>query len=214
MTQQERWDQLHSGHAPQNPCDDAWLDRYMPFLRDKKAGKVLDLGCGAGDNASRLCKDGFQVIACDFSRAALRRLVERCRQAAFFCFDMSGEWPVEIKDMDAIIASLSTHYFSWADTCALYTRIFDALSEGGYFIFRVNSKEEYRRKDRPYVTRALEADYYALSDGSVKRYFDIATMARLLRPFQIIECRETVSAYHGLQKHCIEGIATKARSLP
>jgi SAM-dependent methyltransferase len=42
-----------------------------------KPCKVLDIGCGTGDNAIWLAQQGFEVVACDFSETAIRQAREK-----------------------------------------------------------------------------------------------------------------------------------------
>ena len=48
------------------------LEDDMKFF--SKSGKILDIACGDGRNATFLGKLGYQVIGVDFSRVALQRL--------------------------------------------------------------------------------------------------------------------------------------------
>lgn len=55
-----------------NPHLVDWLDRA-----DASPRRVLDVGCGYGDNAAELARRGFQVTAFDVSKAAISRARER-----------------------------------------------------------------------------------------------------------------------------------------
>src|SRR5579862_6819374 len=48
-----------------------------------RPGRALDLACGAGRNALYLAELGWQVVAVDSSRAAIRLLRERAAAAGF-----------------------------------------------------------------------------------------------------------------------------------
>ena len=47
--------------------------------------KVLDIGCGTGDNAAWLAQKGFQVVATDSSDMALAKAKEKAAAAGFAC---------------------------------------------------------------------------------------------------------------------------------
>jgi SAM-dependent methyltransferase len=49
---------------------------------DLLPGRVIDLGCGEGDNAIFLAQHGFQVTAVDFSPAAIAKAKTKARDAA------------------------------------------------------------------------------------------------------------------------------------
>ena len=70
------------------------------------------------------------------------------------------------------------------------------LGIGGYFIFRVNSKKEYEYKNKANVVDMVEKDFYVLSDGVTKRYFDIDSISQLMGGFSVIQINEDSSGYH------------------
>jgi len=47
--------------------------------------KALDIGCGTGDNAIWLSKQGFMVIGCDLSEIAIEKAKEKASQANVKC---------------------------------------------------------------------------------------------------------------------------------
>jgi len=125
------------------------------------------------------------------------------------CFDMTQGLPISDKNIGAILASLSTHYFILNETRNLYKNIYDLLEESGYFIFRVNSVKEYIHNEKEDITETIEENYYRLKSGAVKRYFDISTMRDLLQGFKIIDITEGDFVYFGNKKYFIDGIAQK-----
>lgn len=214
MGQQALWDGRYRRIREQagEGVDDPWLDAFLPSLRPRGDGTALDLGCGAGGNARRLLAEGFSVQAGDFSAEAISLLSQRAPAISAFRFDMTGPWPAAIGPVDVIVASLSTHYFPWAKTQALYRRIHDALLPGGLFVLRVNSVKELSQRDAPLVKEALEADYYLLEDGSTKRYFRPETLAPLLEGFAVLHLAEGASDYHGHRKHYVQALVKRAES--
>jgi SAM-dependent methyltransferase len=149
------------------------------------------------------------VIACDFSKIATEFVRNACPEIEARCLDMIQDFPDDIVDAGAVIASLSTHYFTLADTVKLYQNIWDALKPGGYFILRVNSKKEFEYNDKAHVQHQIEEDYYQLDDGTTKRYFDVDSLTALLDGFSIIEIKDNSSGYHGREKYYVECAARK-----
>jgi SAM-dependent methyltransferase len=174
-----------------------------------KSYPVVDLGCGRGHYSMLLAEQGYEVIACDFSETAIQFVKGACPSIETRCFDMISEFPSDVMNVGTVIASLSTHYFSLNDTIKLYQNISDILRPGGYFLFRVNSKQELSEKDKPHIQHMIEPDYYKLDDGITKRYFDAASVSELLDGFSVITMQSSSSVYHGNTKHYIECLAQK-----
>ena len=208
MEQKTIWDNRYSNRS-NIPKDTEWIEKYSKYLNTKKNYTVVDLGCGKGVNSIYLKNQGFNVIACDFSPVAINFINETYPSIQTRCFDMINEFPNDIKNIGIVLASLSTHYFSFDDTTQLYSNIRNMLEPTGYFVFRVNSKKEFEINNKAYVAGTIEKDYYTLSDGSVKRYFDIDSISTFLKGFSIVKINESACGYHGQEKHFIEGVAQK-----
>lgn len=207
MSQANIWNHVFERGAPGESDD--WISRYEAYLSGARSGNLLDLGCGGGENALRLSARGFHVLACDVSDVALARLRERCASIATYCFDMARlPWPIEAGGIGVVLASLSTHYFTAADTQAVYDAIYGVLQPGGHLIFRVNDAREYERH-RADVVEELEAGYYRMRGGFTRRFFDMDAVRRLLARFELIELNQAESEYHGHRKYFIEGVARK-----
>ena len=208
MEQKAIWDNRYSS-STDIPKNTEWIEKYSKYFNTKKNCTVVDLGCGKGVNSIYLKEQGFDVIACDFSPVAIKSINETHPSIQTRCFDMIKTFPNDIKNAGIVLASLSTHYFSFDNTVKLYNNIQNMLEPTGYFIFRVNSKKEFENNNKDFATDMIEKDYYILSDGSTKRYFDIDSISTFLKGFSIIKINESTSGYHGKEKHFIEGVAQK-----
>ncbi len=211
MPQIDIWNQRFSAIPCKADCSrEVWISKYDQYFLEKKSTAMIDLGCGRGQNSQYLYKNGFNIVACDFSPIVLEQIKAANKSIATKCFDLTQEYPIPKGSIGCVLVSLSTHYFSIEDTKLVYRHIFDILENGGYFIFRVNSLREYSENDKDEVVSKIEDDYYLLRDGVTKRYFSMESIAGFLRDFRIIELKEDSFLYYGNQKHCIEGIAQKS----
>jgi SAM-dependent methyltransferase len=102
-----------------NPKDDLsiFLSPSPSLLRFKQGllslppGPFLDLGCGFGRNAIALAGWGLSVIAMDRDFERLVRLKnasgcllhEKNRNLQVACADFSGEWPIALASLSAIV---------------------------------------------------------------------------------------------------------------
>jgi len=212
MEQQEIWNKRYDKRIPEIDLsiEDIWIKKYDKYFAEKREQTIIDLGCGSGINSYYLYAEGYNIIACDFSPAAIKIIKKNNAEINTMCFDMIQDIPVYNQNIGVVLASLSTHYFTLNQTKTLYKNIYNLLEKSGYFIFRVNSVKEYLYKDRNNAAENIEENYYRLKNGSVKRYFDISAMRNLLKDFEIIEINESNFVYFGNKKYFIDGIAQKS----
>ncbi|MFT3816421.1 MAG: methyltransferase domain-containing protein [Rubrivivax sp.] len=158
---------------------DPWLRRWLPLLRDTAVPHpVLKIGCGIGDDTATLAGAGLSVVGFDLSEAAVAAARLRVPAASLDCSDLRDPFPVAHGSAGAIVASLSLHYFPWAETVGLVERIRLTLRHSGLLLCRLNSTEDrhFGAEGHP----EIEPHFY-LVDGQPKRFFDEADVDRLFR---------------------------------
>lgn len=114
-----------------------WLAPFIEAV--SSAGpRVLDLGCGQHyADALFLVESGFAVFACD------RVLASPPVPAVHpFTADISQPLPVRTAAVDAVLASLSLHYFPWATTIDICEEIYRVVRPGGLLLLRVNADDD------------------------------------------------------------------------
>lgn len=156
---------------------DPWLERWLATLRQSAAGRpVLEIGCGTGADTATLVGAGLPVVAFDLSAAAVAATRLRVPQATVRCQDVRDPFPLAEGEAGAVVASLTLHYFPWAETVDLLQRIRRTLAPGGLLLCRLNSTEDrhFGAQGHPMI----EANYY-LVDGQPKRFFDEDGIDRL-----------------------------------
>ena len=154
-----------------------WLKRWLPLVAERTDGQpVLELGCGGGRDTATLAEAGHRVIAVELSADAVARARERVPSAEIHCQDIRASFPVGDSSVGVVIASLSLHYFSWAETCLLVKRVRRALRPDGVLLCRLNSTNDHHfgASDHPPI-----AENYYLVVGEPKRFFDRAAVDRL-----------------------------------
>src|SRR5205085_9004329 len=74
--------------------DDEWTSAFIPILLQSHAHRVLDLGCGTGNDLLRLARAGFAGIGLDYSRQAILAAYHRqIPHASFVLGDMACGLP-------------------------------------------------------------------------------------------------------------------------
>ncbi|MBK1880209.1 class I SAM-dependent methyltransferase [Pelagicoccus mobilis] len=182
-----------------------WLDSWLQSA-DGQSRQALDLGCGFGIDTEGLLKAGFEVTSVDFAIEALKHSRARNPQATHIQRDLSEGIGHFEKSFSLVVANLSLHYFSKAQTERIVSGIHDALTEGGLFIFRVNSKEDKN------FGAAVDSPDWALIDvgGVQKQFFNEPMIDELLENrFEIVSLEQLDTDRYTKTKKLIECVARK-----
>ena len=120
---------------------DAWY-AYLKTFGIK--GKVLELGCGTGNFTSRLCKDGYDVMAVDLSAEMLNVASRKCnvRRPLLIKADMQEFLPPTMVDT-VLVACDGVNYLK--EPNKLFSKVYSYLASDGVFIFDVST--EYKLKN-------------------------------------------------------------------
>lgn len=98
--------------------------------------RVLDVGFGTGEIASRLYERGYQVYGQDFSPEMLRAAQARMPQAELYQGDFTQGLHRELtcRRYDAIIATYALHHMQPAAQTAFIRTLLNLLEEGGMLL--------------------------------------------------------------------------------
>lgn len=112
--------------------------RYFGIPKDeRKEIKILDLGCGGGNNSMFLAENGFDVYGIDGSESAIecckKRFVERGLTGTFDVADFS-ELPFEDGFFDCAVDRESVYANNYSDIENTINQVYDKLKPGGIFI--------------------------------------------------------------------------------
>jgi SAM-dependent methyltransferase len=150
--------------------NDPWLNRWIPLIRERAgSGLVMEIGCGHGADTVTLVNEGISVFAFDLSLAAVAVAKLRAPSANIERRDIREPFPKQLTGLGVVIASLSLHYFSWAETKTLVERIRSTLRPSGVLLCRLNSTLDHNFGATGHPE--IEPNYF-LVDGEPKRFFD------------------------------------------
>jgi SAM-dependent methyltransferase len=157
--------------------DDAWLQRWLPLLREHTGEQcVLELGCGNGRDTAVLQATGLRVVAIDRSPAALAEARQSVPGATFIESDLCAPLPIDTSQVGAIVASLSLHYFDWRTTRAIVEHLRVCLTPNRPLLCRVNSTRDVHHGSTGHPS--IEPGYFRVGDRT-KRFFDRADLLKL-----------------------------------
>jgi len=182
----ERYTRYRRGQATYR--NDPWLAPYRVHLETGQPAPILELGCGRGFDAWYLTNLGWPVIATDFSVEALHIARQAAPAATFLQLNLRDGLPFPPETFQVIIASLSLHYFYWAQTQIIISHIHHCLRVGGLLLVRLNSTKDTNHGATGHP--AVEPNCF-LVNGELKRFFDRPDLDRLFqRGWKLLEIEE------------------------
>lgn len=109
------------------------------ILKNKKTGKVLDLGCGEGGNSIKLSSLGFDVTCVDISKTAIQKIREEAKKRKIslkaICEDISNYKINEYHDV--VIMTGVFHFFPKRVALALLNNVKNKTRSSGLNILDV-----------------------------------------------------------------------------
>ena len=110
------------------------FDQFVKLLKERKAKRILDLGCGTGRHTMALAKLGFDVYGIDISKNALavcrKRLAEDHLRAEVILGDMYQTLPYQDNFFDGLISTNALHHALVKDIKKLIGEIERILKPG------------------------------------------------------------------------------------
>ncbi|WP_261301625.1 class I SAM-dependent methyltransferase [Paenibacillus andongensis] len=173
---------------------DSWLKSYLPILHERGFKKVLEIGCGSGNDTRFLDSNGFIVTATDFSEVAVSIIKNNIPSVQILHHDTQDKFPFEDDGFEFIVAGLSLHYFDKNLLNQILSEVRRMLCDKGLFLIRLNSVN----------------DEDAQKEHVIDRYFySVESCRELLKGWKEIELGEYAIDYYGKNKIIIEGCFQK-----
>ena len=180
------WDQYFRGLRQSGDDLDwegLWTTPFLAPLRQAGIRTILELGCGTGNDAGRLAREGYSVTAIDLSAEAIERASARFGPGVrFLVADMAMPLPFSDSSFDAVMSNVALHMFPDRVTRPVFAEIRRLVRPGGLFLFHVNAVEDrpLRARWRP-VARELEQDFVLEETGQTMHFFSETYLRELLQ---------------------------------
>jgi SAM-dependent methyltransferase len=117
----------------------SFVFRHYPRNSIKADVKILEIGCGAGNNLWPLAKEGFQVYGIDGSATVIKLAEQQFKDyglTGYFCQqDFTHEYPFENNFFDLVIDRGALTCVSFANAVHTISHIFRVMKKGGFFFF-------------------------------------------------------------------------------
>ncbi len=162
----------------------------------KRAGShdVLDLGCGAGRHSVYLASQGFNVIGCDISTTALRKLASRSRDTSLQnLFSVNADMaslPFKDDTFDAIVSTNVLHHSTVMGIRKTIAEVFRVVKRGAVGFLMTLSQRDYKNGRG----KKLEDDTYVMTEGDeegiIHHFFSKNELVASFGMFEILSVSE------------------------
>ncbi len=142
---QEFWDAKHSLDYPGLFQPTELAIKALPLFSKNPGSTILEIGCGRSGDALFFGTRGFNVMAIDVSRVALKEMKNegyKVKNIYLVQSNVSQGLPFSDNSVDAVYSRLSLHYFQDAETKSIFGEIRRVLKVSGLFVMNVKSAEE------------------------------------------------------------------------
>lgn len=174
----------------------------------KRGMRLLDLGCGYGEDSLYFARKGMRVTAMDFSKTGTRHLQKEAQRLDYDmdvrCNDLSKKLPFKNNSFDAVYAHLSLHYFDDHKTQKIFEEVKRILKPGGVFFVKCKSVDD------PLFGKGKKVGVDMYHHDHARRFFRKEFMQSLLNDWTIVSVRRTSSTYVDYRSNFIEAVARKA----
>lgn len=156
----------------------------VDFLREAKAERVLDLGCGTGRHTAYLVQNGFELIGCDSSEAALRIVREVLPEVELLVCD-AGSPPYRNQSFDGIFCHAVIQHGTLAAIRKTIAEMHRVLRGGGALFLTVTSTEHPEYQTGHEIEPGTKLHIDAIDGDMPHHYFTEQEMRQLFGRFVI-----------------------------
>ncbi len=167
---------------------------FAEHMKRADSHNVLDLGCGAGRHSVYLASQGFNVVGCDISLTALRKLVARSRDASLQNLlsvnsDMAS-LPFEDEIFDAIISTNVLHHSTTMGIGKTIAEVFRVVKGGALGFLMTLSEHDYKNGRG----KKLEDGTFVMTEGDelgiVHHFFSREELLSRFERFEVVSVSE------------------------
>ena len=163
-------------------CVVAFVLTNVPSEKQRKDVKILELGCGAGNNLYFAAKEGFECCGVDFSKEVISYAKDRFQdenlQGEFIVGDF---WDaVNLKrSFDLVICRGVLQCVPLAEAKKIMTALVDVVSEGGKVFIETFSERDSRNASGSYGENDM-TENITLRDDPCAHFYSRRDIFRLL----------------------------------
>jgi len=149
-----------------------WINKQTLFAQYAikffpSTGKVIDVGCGQGQDSRFFSKHGYTVTSIDFSEQGISIAKEKSKSSNinFQVLDISEPLPFQDESFDIVYSHLAIHYFNKEKTKSIFKELSRILKNDGILAIFVNSVHDPEYK----TGKKIEEDYFFVHRRSLRQ---------------------------------------------
>ncbi len=145
INQNKLWNKYHSKGNIRRYSKEPTIFAQEVIKNISPGSKILELGCGAGNDSVYFANNGHFVTATDFSNVVIvenSNLYVDVKNLKFQVLDISKEFSIKDNSYDVIYARLSLHYFTNSTTQQIFNEIYRVLKPEGKICFMCKSVKD------------------------------------------------------------------------
>ncbi|MDH7507792.1 MAG: class I SAM-dependent methyltransferase [Methanomassiliicoccales archaeon] len=192
--QKEHWDTVYKtkpDYFGETPSE--FARRALSFFKENKARRIIELGCGEGRDTIMFLKEGFEVIALDYSPIAIEHLVQKAKanQLSESLTAMVHDARDGIPLTDASVDGIFSHMFF---TMQLTEKELDFIFQECLRVMRPGAFNIYsvRNIHDPHYGKGIHRgeDMWESPQKFVVHFFSLEKVKRLARGYEICHISE------------------------
>lgn len=206
QNQNQLWNKHHSeGNIRRYSSEPTEFAKTVLNSIDQNS-KILELGCGAGNDSVGFAKAGHIVIATDFSDIAIQQNSEIYKgenNLTFKVLDLNKRFGFSDNSFDVVYARLSLHYFTDLVTRRIFDEIHRVVKPKGRVCFMCKSVDDLIYGDG----EEIEKDMFDRG-GHVRHFFSEEYVKDILKDnFQIETINSDTKQLYNRKSSFIQVIA-------
>ncbi len=169
------WNNQHKKVFKINTDEDVYnfADYASKFF--PKAGKILEIGIGKGDDAKYLKGLGYDVVGIDFSEEGIKQAQDKHKDIIFLNVDITNGLPFPDNSFDVVYSQMALHYFDEKTTKQIFKEIHRVLTPAGVFATVANTIHDPEKDSQAF--EKIEDGFYRNKENEIyKRYFSLEQM--------------------------------------
>ena len=186
---QDYWNKKFQKKAHYGSVHTSFAQECLQFLQQyPHHKKMLDLGCGQGQDALFFTENGYTITALDFSQQALASFNHS--KIKKVSGDMRNLSQFKDDSFDIVYSSFSMHFFRLEELHIIFKEIHRILKPNSFLMFIAKNK-----KDKYYGKGERIDNETFIHEGMLRYFFTEPILKQLLTDFKIIHFKES-SKFH------------------